>query len=210
MPEFIKKSERRARNKWEKRYYFCHVGRTGGRSILWNLVQDGYKIIHEEKPRPTRDEIFELYSSKKGIDKIMPKEVISIVRHPMARIESHLRWANHVNKFSGQKNECFDFIDYSLDNIYEDELGRHLIPAFETVLFDATVLQYEIGFRKIAEFFVQEKIVDRWKRNIRIKENGKSRIIWENCPQALKEKILRIYEKDFEVFDYDPDTYFKE
>ena len=209
MPEFIKKSQRNAKKKWVKRFYFCHVGRTGGRSIIWNFIQDGWDVVQDEKERPTREEVFHGYKSKRGTDRIMPQESFAIVRHPIARIESHVRWAIKNKKLDPRKECIFEFIENSIENMFEDELGRHIIPAFECVLFDSTVIQYELGFRNIADYLVQNKFVEKWKKNIRIREDGKVRFDWSKCPEKTRDIILKTYELDFENFDYDPFDFLK-
>lgn len=207
MPEFYKKSKRKAEHKWEKRIYFCHVGRSAGRTLIWNYIQAGWEILNDNKEKPNREEILENYKGK--IKKPVPSESFAIVRHPISRIESHLKWAICNNKVKRKEDGFFDYISLSIDNMYEEEYGRNIIPAFETVFFDATVFQYEMGLRKIADYLVENDMIEVWTKNIYIKEKASARILWEECPSKLKDKILKVYEKDFEAFGYDPYDFLK-
>ena len=93
--------------------------------------------------------------------------------------------------------------------MYDKDYGRNIIPAFETVFFDATVFQYEMGIRKIADYLIENEMIKVWTKNIHIKEKASARILWEECPSNLKDKILKVYEKDFEAFGYDPYDFLK-
>ena len=209
MPEFIKKSNRRAKNKWKKRIYFCHVGRCAGRSIIWNYLQDGWDVIHDDFIRPTRSEIKEMYIPRKHDQEVIPSESFAIVRHPVPRLVSHLRWAVKNKKVKNILEDQFCFLENSIDNLYENELGRQIIPGFDSILFDAVVLQYEMGMRNIADYLVENKMISKWTKNIRISEVAKVKIDWEKCPDSLRDKILKVYEKDFEEFEYDPFEFLK-
>ena len=209
MPEFIKKSQRNIRDKWVKRYYFCHVGRSGGRSLVWNYIQAGWDVIRDDIEKPTREEVLQSYASKRGTDRIMPAESFAIVRHPISRLESHTRWALHNKKLDRIKDCPFEFMNHSMENIYDPDLGRQIIPAFDTVFFEATVFQYEIGMRKIADHLVESGFIERWKKNIKIRENSKLRLDWSSCPEHVRDKILKTYEKDFDAFEYDPYEFLK-
>lgn len=211
MPEFVKKNKRHAKEKWQRKFYFCDLGRTGSHSFISNFILDGYEMTKGSRTSvyKTRQEIFDWYDGRRGIDKILPEESYAVVRHPIERIESHIRWMVKSKKAFRKENGFFDFVDYSLDNIYDSELMCHLIPAFESILFDATVLQYELGNRKIADYFVENKIVSSWNRIFPIKDEGRARINWLDCPDSIRDKILKTYEKDFENFDYDPFEYLK-
>ena len=204
MPEFYKKSDRREKNQWRKSSYFCHVGRTGGRSLIWNFIRCGWNIIQDDIVHPTREEVFSQYKSKPH-DRIMPTESFAIVRHPIDRLVSHGRWAIEFNKLKNR--DFFEYIDYSIDNMYDTNLGRQIIPAFDSMFFDATIIQYEIGHRKIADFLVKEKLIEKWVKNVVIREDSKIRPDWSKCPEKLRSKILKTYESDFETFEYDPYKY---
>lgn len=207
MPEFIKQSQRNAKKQWVKRYYFCHVGRTGGRSISWNYLNAGWQIIQDEIIRPTREEVEAQYKAKRGTDKIMPSESFAIVRHPLDRLTSHMRWA--IQNKKSKKEDFFNYISYAIDNMYDPDLARHIIPAFDSIFFDATVIQYELGFRRIADYLIENSFIEKWKKNIVIRENERLRVDWSKCPEGLKSKILKVYENDFDAFGYDPDDKFK-
>lgn len=209
MPEFIKKSDRRSKRKWKKRIYFCHVGRCGGRSVIWNYLKDGWDVIVDDVRNPTREQIEGMYVHRKHDQDKLPDESFAIVRHPIARLVSHLKWAVRSNKVSNKLEDQFRFLDNSLDNLYEVDLGRHLIPAFDAILFDSVVLQYEMGMRNIADYLIENGLIDKWTKNIRISDPAKVKIDWEKCPDSLRDKILTIYENDFKEFEYDPYEFLK-
>jgi len=210
MPEFVKKAKRGSRKK-DKKLYFCQIGRSGFESILFNFTKDGWDVTQHDDcfMHMTRKQIISWYESRKKYGDFIPEESYAIVRHPMARIESHIKSMIYSKKAHRKENDFFDFIDLSIDKMHEKDLGRSIIPAVDCVLFDATVIQYEIGSRKIADYFVENKVVDKWTKNILPRGEKNVRIDWSKCPDSLRDKILKTYEQDFEAFDYDPDDYFK-
>jgi len=211
MPELIKKSAKRSEKKRERKIYLCNVGRTETYNITFNLMNDGYVKTEDYMGNKnlTRDEILSWYESRKGIDKKVPDESFAIVRHPIGRIESHVKWAVYYGKTHRKENGFFDFINYSIDNLFEEDFCRNIVPAFDSILFDATVFQYELGVRRISDFFVENKIVEKWTRIVSKKDEESLKVDWSKCPDSLRDKILKTYDQDFEAFDYDPDDYFK-
>lgn len=211
MPELFKKPDKKSRKKGEKKIYVCSIGRTGFEGIVYNLIQDGYSLTeHQPSGNLSRDEVTEWYEKRRStVEREIPDVSFAIVRHPISRIESHVKFSLYKKMLQKNEEELFDFIDHSLDNLFEENLGKNIIPSFDSALFDATVFQYEIGMRKIADYFVENKIVKKWTKLINVKDEENVRISWGKCPVSIKDKILRIYEQDFEQFEYDPDDFFK-
>jgi hypothetical protein len=193
-----------------REFIFIHIPKTGGTSIEYKLnlghIENGFEI---------KDNIAyqhsdcNYYKSLFGEEKFNKYLKFTIVRNPYTRIISDFFYLPLENVgFKG--NQTFDdFLEYievviKNNNFNENLYSNHFKPQYMYICdnnysIKVDKLFYFEKYHEIDEFLL--KNFDITDQNIYLKGNYKKNDII--LTDIQKEKVYKLYKKDFDIFGYD-------
>ena len=191
---------------------FFHLPKTGGTSIEKALIltskKDGYGINQKRKAMQHFD--WKEYQSILGIKKYNQYYKFAVSRNPYQKVLSDYYWLKYVAKINNdnfQKKTFDEYLDYC-EHIVKNKLYHltiyhdHFKPQHE-FLYDS---ENKLMINKILRFenfeYVKKFIKIRYKAKVEHTNNNKNKQKLELTTNQ-KNKIYKIYEKDFILLKYD-------
>lgn len=198
---------------WSDRHkiIFFHIPKTGGTSIEKALIltskKDGYGV-HEKKAMQHFD--WKEYQSILGIKKYNQYYKFAVSRNPYQKVISDYFWLKYVAKINNdnfQKKTFDEYLNYC-EHIVKNKLYNltiyhdHFKPQYE-FLYDSN---NKLMINKILQFenfeYVKKFVKIRYKANVEHTNSNKNKQKLE-LTTTQKNKIYKIYEKDFILLKYE-------
>lgn len=186
-------------SKTEEKLLFCHIPRTGGESILKALKDSGWSVDFnvwgQELKHPT---YWHLHAHYKTAKRRFPR-AFAVCRHPMRRLESAFY---HNNRATGPLDMWAQIAQLTTEKMYT-VFDRHIRPASDLIVDDATVYRYEAGFAEIFKKLKFRGVVGRTVKIDHLGANSRPPVDWQKAPQHIIEKIVQVYAQDYYNFEYE-------
>lgn len=192
---------------------FVHIPKTGGTSIEKamgintdnNNLNNGYGIKND---KARQHYIWSDYIDELGIDKYTEYEKFSLIRNPYSKFMSEYFWSE-IPKVGFKSGQTLDeFIISSEQIVNNNEFNKsvyhdHIMPQYMFVYDNNDKLMIDIVFKFEHMIMVEEYLKQKLLINClpHVNKNDKVKKPLQLTPEQ-KEKIYKIYEKDFKLFGY--------